>query len=107
MKNPLFGTGASSLTEATDSDYFRWFGEFGAVGGLLFWYILFSILKFNFKFSKKLIPDERKLYFGYFFAVIALILNASYIDVFEASKVAFNFWMISGAFTGYLLSNES
>src|SRR3989344_4373034 len=107
LKNPLFGTGASSLTEATDSDYFRWFGEFGAVGGLLFWYILFSILKFNFKFSKKLIPEERKMYFGYFFAVLALIINASYIDVFEASKVAFNFWMISGAFTGYLLSNES
>ena len=107
LKDPLFGTGASSLTEATDSDYFRWFGEFGAVGGLLFWYILFSILKFNFKFSKKLIPEERKMYFGYFFAVLALIINASYIDVFEASKVAFNFWMISGAFTGYLLSNES
>lgn len=107
LKNPLFGTGASSLTEATDSDYFRWFGEFGLIGALLFWYILFSISKFNFKISKKLNIDERKLYFGYLFGTLALILNASYIDVFEASKVAFNFWMLSGAFTGYLLSNES
>ena len=107
LKNPLFGTGASSLTEATDSDYFRWFGEFGLVGAILFWYILFAIARFNLKKSKKLDKDERKLYFGYLFAFLGLVLNASYIDVFEASKVAFNFWMISGAFTGYLLTYEN
>lgn len=107
LKNPFFGTGASSLTEATDSDYFRWFGEFGFVGAILFWYILFAIAKFNLKKSKKIDKDERKLYFGYLFAFLGLVLNASYIDVFEASKVAFNFWMISGAFTGYLLTYEN
>jgi hypothetical protein len=28
------------------------------------------------------------------------MMNASYIDVFEASKVAYNFWLIVGIFMG-------
>ncbi|OGK30191.1 hypothetical protein A3F29_00845 [Candidatus Roizmanbacteria bacterium RIFCSPHIGHO2_12_FULL_33_9] len=104
LKNPLFGTGASSLTEATDSDYFRWFGEFGLIGALLFWYILFAIARFNIKNKKILSQDEKELYYGFLFGFFALVLNASYIDVFEASKVAYSFWLIAGSFTGYMLT---
>jgi len=104
LKNPLFGTGASSLTEATDSDYFRWFGEFGLIGALLFWYILFAIARFNIKNKKILSQDEKKLYYGFLFGFFALVLNASYIDVFEASKVAYSFWLITGSFTGYMIT---
>ncbi|MFH1827401.1 MAG: hypothetical protein ABH812_03170 [bacterium] len=107
LRNPLFGSGASSITEATDSDYFRWIGEFGLVGTVLFWYILFAILRFNIKNRKYLLKSEKELYFGFIFGFIALILNASYIDVFEASKVAYSFWLISGVFTGYMLTKVS
>jgi len=30
------------------------------------------------------------------------MINASYIDVFEASKVAYTFWMITGIFIGLI-----
>jgi hypothetical protein len=37
------------------------------------------------------------LYFGFIFGLAGLLINASYIDVFEASKVAFVFWCVAGA----------
>ena len=32
-----------------------------------------------------------------------LFMNASYIDVFEASKVAYTFWLLAGTVVGSLL----
>jgi hypothetical protein len=32
--------------------------------------------------------------------VLALLINALYVDVFEASKMAYNFWLVSGLFVG-------
>jgi len=101
--SPFFGSGPSSLTEATDNDYLRWLGEFGLVGTLLFLYILFGIMRFLYKHSKTLPKEEKFLYYGFLFGFIALLMNATYLDVFEASKVAYNFWFLSGIFVGYLL----
>jgi hypothetical protein len=109
-KSPFFGTGPSSLTEATDNDYLRWLGETGLFGTLIFLVIIFNFLRnffqksrvWQLKKTKKY--DERVLYLGLVFAIIALMINASYIDVFEASKVAFSFWMIIGLFAGHLNS---
>lgn len=94
-KNPFLGTGPSSLTEATDNDYLRWLGEFGLLGTTLFLLILGKIF---FLFFKK-IPV---FYFGYSFSLLALLFNATYIDVFEASKVAYIFWLITGFFIAHL-----
>ncbi|QQG44794.1 MAG: O-antigen ligase family protein [Candidatus Roizmanbacteria bacterium] len=99
LKNPLLGTGPSSITEATDNDYLRWIGEFGALGTSLFLIIIFSIAKFVWQFKK----HEETIYIGFLFGILGLLLNAAYIDVFEASKVAYYFWMISGLFVGSLI----
>ncbi|MEX1052395.1 MAG: hypothetical protein WEC80_00940 [Patescibacteria group bacterium] len=106
ISSPFFGTGASSLTEATDNDYLRWLGEFGAIGTILFLYILSAILVYHLKSRKRLDEKEKQLYLGFIFGVLALLINATYIDVFEASKVAFSFWLLAGIFTGYLLTIE-
>ncbi|MBI2641926.1 O-antigen ligase family protein, partial [Candidatus Roizmanbacteria bacterium] len=42
LRSPLLGTGASSITEATDNDYLRWIGEFGLLGTIPFVLILIS-----------------------------------------------------------------
>ncbi|MFA5769956.1 MAG: O-antigen ligase family protein [Patescibacteria group bacterium] len=104
-KNPLLGTGPSSLTEATDGDYFRWLGELGLLGTISFLYILFLILKMIWNSVKKLDFEEKLIGYGFIFAFFALFINASYIDAFEASKIAYTFWTIAGLYIGYYSLN--
>ena len=100
-KNLLLGTGPSSLTEATDGDYFRWLGELGLLGTITFLNILFLILKTVWVSIKKLGFGDKIIGYGFIFGFFALFINASYIDAFEASKVAYTFWTIAGLYIGY------
>jgi len=97
--NPYFGRGPSSITEATDNDYLRWLGEFGLVGTSIFVFILLRLIFITAKFGRRVI-EYKTLTFGFICGVLALLINALYIDVFEASKVAYNFWLVSGLFVG-------
>ena len=105
-KNPLLGTGPSSITEATDGDYFRWLGEFGLLGTIAFLNILFLIIKMIWDSVKKLEINEKLIGYGFIFSFFALFINASYIDAFEASKVAYTFWTIAGLYIGYYSLNK-
>jgi len=101
--SPFFGTGPSSLTEATDNDYLRWLGETGLLGAFLFIFILFKIIFEIFKNLSK----QKIIFLGFIFGWMALMINALYIDVFEASKVAYNFWITSGIFLGFINQNQN
>jgi hypothetical protein len=96
LSNPFIGTGPSSLTEATDGDYLRWLGETGAIGTFLFLAILTMILKDSVQQAKLMNQKEKYLVYGFIAGTIGLLINALYIDVFEASKVAYIFWLVSG-----------
>ncbi len=100
--NPILGAGPSSITEATDNDYLRWLGEFGLLGTILFLVILASLIGYIIKSLKQAPPYERYLLLGFLFGMFGLMINAAYIDVFEASKVAFIFWCIAGFFVGFV-----
>ncbi|MGB9882903.1 MAG: O-antigen ligase family protein [Microgenomates group bacterium] len=102
-KNPLLGTGPSSITEATDNDYLRWLGETGILGTFTFLFILFNFLKKAFFEIKNKLAKNNLPMIGFTFGLGALLVNATYIDVFEASKVAYTFWLIAGLFIGYKL----
>lgn len=106
LKNPLLGTGASSITESTDNDYLRWIGEFGILATGFFLFILFSIVKSVWTAIPKFKKDDQGIFFGFLFGIGALLINAGYIDVFEASKVAYTFWFVAGIFMGSLLMYE-
>ncbi len=96
IKNPLLGTGYSSLGLATDSDVLRSFGETGILGTLAFILVIVQLFKMvwrNFHSSDKLI---RFFSAGVLSMVFAFIVNGLFIDVFEASKVATLFWMVVG-----------
>ncbi len=97
LTNPILGTGASSITESTDGDYFRWFGELGLAGGGLFIVILAFLWRTVYESSKKL-KEHRVVFVGFCAGMIALLANAVLIDVFEASKVAYIFWVMGGIF---------
>jgi hypothetical protein len=103
MRNPLLGSGYSSITLATDNDYLRALGETGLLG--LFSFILVFIV-FGIT-MKELVPSvtsslTRGFAFGLVGGVIGLALNAILIDVFEASKVAEAMWLLLGVGAGGL-----
>lgn len=104
--NPVLGTGYATLNkadvndftiaESTDNNYLRTLGETGALGFLTFYGVVaVAIYHLTKSWSSK---NEvlRALFVGMVAACIGLLLNASYIDVFVASKVAFTFWALMG-----------
>lgn len=105
-KNPLLGTGYSTLTkesvaqfteaESTDNDYLRALGETGALGFISFFGIIAYVLYSTFKAMTKTYDlFEFGMFAAYIAGTIGLLVNALYIDVFEASKVAFIFWALT------------
>jgi hypothetical protein len=109
--NPLLGSGYSTLTkeavsqfteaESTDNDYLRTLGETGILGFISFFAIIFIVLKtLIINLKNKIEPLTLSLFVAFIAFTFGLLVNALYIDVFEASKVAFMFW----AFTGIALA---
>ena len=98
-KNPLLGTGFSSITLATDNDYLRLLGEVGILGFFSFLLIFLRIgilaLK-NFPFTKRFDSVALAFVGGTMGDMLGVFLNAVFIDVFEASKFAIIFWLLMG-----------
>ncbi|MEK7127864.1 MAG: O-antigen ligase family protein, partial [Patescibacteria group bacterium] len=111
--NPLTGQGYATLTqeskyeftqgESTDSDYLRALGETGLLGFLGFFGTLGVMALLAFK-SLGGIKDSFvfALVAGFIGTVAGLLVNAAYIDIFEASKVAYVFWGVAGLTMGSL-----
>lgn len=93
-KNPLLGTGFSSVGLASDNDFLRMLAETGTLGTMAFLLIIYRILILWFRSKDKIIIASGCAFLG-------LLLNAIFIDIFEASKVAIIFWGIAGAVSKY------
>ena len=106
LRNPLLGTGASSITESSDGDYFRWIGETGALGTGSFLFALSAICLYIFKARTKLEKSQQVFVMAVLFGTGGLLINAMLIDIFEASKVAYLFWLTLGAYVGVLSKSE-
>lgn len=96
QKNPLLGTGYSSMGLATDNDYLRLLGEVGALGAYGFFLIIFLILKRLTQIYKTAEKFDKYLIAGIISMFGAFLINAIFIDVFEASKVAAILWIMLG-----------
>lgn len=105
-KNPLLGTGYSSITLATDNDYLRAMGETGILGFvamlLVFGQILYVPLR-HFPFRRRSVSDI------YALAILAvmpgLFLLMIFIDILEASKFATVFWLMVGMLSATTYEN--
>lgn len=108
-KDPLLGTGYSSINLATDNDYLRMLGETGLLGFLAFFLIFARIGKLlltkAFPITVKLQGIEMGFVAGMVGAIIGSFLIAIFIDIFEASKFATIFWLLTGL-TVYLLRDK-
>lgn len=99
-KNPLLGTGYSSITLATDNDFLRLLGEAGILGFLAFILIFLELLT---SFSKRngfsQARNEAHVFtIAFLGSTIGVFGNALFIDVFEASKFATVYWLLVGLF---------
>ncbi len=106
-KNPLLGTGYSSITLATDNDYLRLLGEVGLLGFLGF-LLLWSTIGLQFlnvfPYSKHFTGLELAFMSGVVGGSLGVFLNAVFIDVFEASKFILLFMLITGMAVGIVRS---
>ncbi|HUS51886.1 MAG TPA: hypothetical protein VMX77_00285, partial [Candidatus Bathyarchaeia archaeon] len=101
QRNPFLGSGYSSIDLGTDNSYLRALGETGLLGFFAFLGLFFSLgLLAKQALAKITAPLGRSLVIGLTAGVLGLMLNAVLIDVFEASKVAFNLWILLGITAG-------
>lgn len=110
--NPLFGSGYATLTkatveqfteaESTDNNFLRTLGETGALGFFFFYGAIGITLWYHFQVFRTVKDDDWMfaVAVGAFGGTIGLLINALYIDVFAASKVAYTFWMLQGVLLG-------
>ncbi len=108
-RNPLLGSGYGTLTkgdsltvfteaDSTDCNYLRTLGETGLLGFICFYGAIVWALISAWRHRLVTDPIYRTLILAYFGGMIGILVNALYIDVFVASKVAFTVWMLTGIF---------
>lgn len=97
-KNPLLGTGYSSIGLATDNDYLRVLGETGILGFFSFGLIFINLFKEfkKYKFGLNLSGLNKGLVIGIIGGIVGTLITACFIDIFEASKFAITFWLFVG-----------
>lgn len=108
-KNPLLGTGYSSINLATDNDYLRMLGETGILGFFAFFLIFVRLGKLIIAKALPLTARFQGIELGFVAGVIGAMIGtfliAIFIDIFEASKFATIFWLLVG-YLVYLLRNR-
>lgn len=108
LKNPLLGTGYSSINLATDNDYLRLLGEVGLVGFMAFFLLLLRLIEgFGSFLQKNNLSDAKVFVAAFVGCLIGLLVNALLIDVFEASKIAIVFWTLAGLAAGIVRGRKN
>lgn len=102
-RNVFLGSGYASVTLAVDNNYLRILGESGFLGFISF----LSIFLVAGLYIQKVLPKvdsvlTRSFVLGFVAGTFGLMLNAIFIDVFEASKIAFTYWLLMGISLGML-----
>lgn len=102
-RNIFLGSGYSAVTLAVDNDYLRLLGETGIFGFVAYMSIfIFAGIYIVKTLPKVNSPVLRSFVLGFVAGTFGLALNAIFIDVFEASKVAFTYYMLLGIVVGFL-----
>ena len=99
-KNPVLGTGFSSVGLAVDNDLLRSLAETGLVGTAAFLLIFIRFFKSSWSYLIRYPADHPTLAASFVAAfslgLFGLIINALFIDIFTASKIAFTTWCLMG-----------
>jgi O-antigen ligase len=118
LSNPLLGSGYATLNketayhfteaESTDNNFLRTLGETGLLGFISFYGVVSLAIYLAFKLYRIKKDYVSAISVGFIGASLGLLLNATYIDVFAASKVAFTYWALTGVVMAlfYLENNQ-
>ncbi|MEK7065578.1 MAG: O-antigen ligase family protein, partial [Patescibacteria group bacterium] len=102
-RNVLTGSGYSVLNLASDNDYLRALGETGILGLFTFFFIFFAYFVFVRRAVRDATPLVASVAFGVGGGIVSLLVAAFFVDIFEASKMAYILWMMMGVAVGGLL----
>lgn len=110
-RNPIVGSGYATLTkssveqfteaDSTDNNFLRTLGETGLLGFITFYGVIVLTMWYAIRHLNDRDNLARALAVGYIGGSVALLLNAVYIDVYAASKVALTYWGLSGVVVAY------
>lgn len=103
MRNIFLGSGYGSISLAIDNNYLRILGEVGLIGSIAF-LMIFAAFAIYTKKTLAFVDSKltRSFILGFSAGLVGLGLNAILIDVFEASKIAFSLWLLTGISLGLL-----
>lgn len=102
-RNIILGSGYSSISLSNDNDYLRMLAETGLLGSFSFLLVFFTLSSYLYNSYKKHSTFFiRSLIVGFAGGFLGLAINAVFIDIFEASKIAFTFWLLAGLSTGLI-----
>lgn len=96
-KNPLLGTGYSSITLATDNDFLRSLGETGLLGTIALVLVFVVIFKRMIAYIKSAKGFPKFFIIGVLSALTGIIVTGIFIDTLESSKIAELLWLILGS----------
>ncbi len=107
-RNVLFGSGYGSVSLAVDNSYLRMLAEVGALGFASF-LAIFIIIGIYLRRTLLTIESRpvKSFIFGFIAGVVGLAINGLFIDVFEASKIAFTLWLLTGVAIGILRLHQN
>lgn len=92
-----WGGGYYTAGLGTDNDYLRALVEVGVIGLAVFLLILFDFFKIAWQLFRHVVDSKEKhFYLAFMGFLIGLMVEAIFIDIFEASKIAFLFWFTCG-----------
>lgn len=107
QKNPLIGTGFSSVGLAVDNGYLRLLAETGILGFFAFMLIVKRVIYSSLPVFRSKSENFVNIFIlSTTFAFIGLLINAIFIDVFEASKIAIVTWTLLGLSAKSLTFNK-
>ena len=104
-RNILTGSGYSVLNLASDNDYLRALGETGIIGLFTFFFIFFAYFVYMRRATSGADRLVASTAFGVGGGIVSLLVAAFFVDIFEASKMAYILWMMMGVAIGGLMLN--
>lgn len=102
-RNILLGSGYGSVSLAVDNSYLRMLAETGIAGTVAFAVIFFMFGMYLYRALPLIDSAPAKSFvLGFAAGLVGLGMNGIFIDVFEASKVAYTLWLLMGVAVGIL-----
>lgn len=105
-RNPVLGTGYSSISLATDNDLLRSLGEVGLLGTISIALIFITLLKKMCSFLGGPRNFRKCWIIAMFCGVLSVLASGLFIDVLEASKISEVFWLFMGISWALMTNQE-